>query len=260
MRRAFTLIELLVVVAIISLLISIVSPSLSRAREQAKATVCAARLNEMVRGLTAYSTDHAFALPPLKYEDRPAPLRDSDPTPPTATHGWAEALYSYLYREDFFPFGVDYPAMRNYSDRYDFFTCKTAQPPAGVRDSFVDETDGASDTMRVDYGDDNFGHFRPYEFAWSHGALEAIKPRMPLMMDNNPQLTLAADINTTWIDRERLAGVEGEAYIDERHHGGANYAFPDGHAERSTGLKEELALDWDLNPRTENEDMRGTRP
>jgi len=55
--RAFTLIELLVVVAIIALLISILLPSLSRARELSKRTVCAANLSDKAKALYIYAQD-----------------------------------------------------------------------------------------------------------------------------------------------------------------------------------------------------------
>ncbi len=56
-RTGFTLIELLVVVAIIALLISILLPSLSRAREQAKIAKCLANLRALGSGIHNYFAD-----------------------------------------------------------------------------------------------------------------------------------------------------------------------------------------------------------
>jgi prepilin-type N-terminal cleavage/methylation domain-containing protein len=53
-KRAFTLIELLVVVAIIALLIAILLPTLSRAREQARIAVCLANLRSITQAGVSY--------------------------------------------------------------------------------------------------------------------------------------------------------------------------------------------------------------
>jgi prepilin-type N-terminal cleavage/methylation domain-containing protein len=62
-KSAFTLIELLVVVAAIALLMAILVPALSRARKQAKATVCRARLRQWGMVLALYAQDHEGRFP-----------------------------------------------------------------------------------------------------------------------------------------------------------------------------------------------------
>ena len=61
-KKAFTLIELLVVVSIIALLVSILLPALSRAREQAKAVLCLSNMRQAQLALMYYldENDHYF--------------------------------------------------------------------------------------------------------------------------------------------------------------------------------------------------------
>ena len=57
-KRAFTLIELLVVISIISLLLSILMPSLSKARKQAKSAVCKSNLKQQQLGMELYWSEY----------------------------------------------------------------------------------------------------------------------------------------------------------------------------------------------------------
>ncbi len=61
--RGFTLIEVLVVVAIIALLVSILLPSLAKAREQARTTACAANLSQLTRAENIYQTQNKEWMP-----------------------------------------------------------------------------------------------------------------------------------------------------------------------------------------------------
>ena len=61
--RAFTLVELLVVVSIVALLLAILLPTLSMAREAGRRAVCLANLAGVGVGLQVYLNDHDDVLP-----------------------------------------------------------------------------------------------------------------------------------------------------------------------------------------------------
>lgn len=85
-RKAFTLIELLVVISIIALLLSMLLPALSRAREMARGVVCQSNLRTLTLGAELWSeANEGFSVPGAWFkparspENSMLPYIDADP-------------------------------------------------------------------------------------------------------------------------------------------------------------------------------------
>ncbi|RME37968.1 MAG: prepilin-type N-terminal cleavage/methylation domain-containing protein [Planctomycetota bacterium] len=264
-RDGFTLIELLVVISIISLLISILLPSLSRARDQAKAVHCLARLKEIGTALATYENISGGLMPPARWypaeEDLDPPDESTavsrngqDGRPRRIEYGWAEILFRHVYREEV-RVPVSYPVLRNVEGRRweKYFLCKAAGE------------EGVSS-----------GHYRVYLPAWVGGRLpirpdgryeltvpldpsvsgrrDAVRPKLPLIGDANIESERGdglGDDDCSYIDagEANIAGSNGRNgnRFSDRHYGGTNYLFQDLHGAWRPRLREELARDFDLN-------------
>jgi len=62
-RRAFTLIELMVVIAIIALLVALLVPALSRAKESGRRTACASNIRQLNVAMAIYIGDNEGSFP-----------------------------------------------------------------------------------------------------------------------------------------------------------------------------------------------------
>lgn len=93
-RRGFTLIELLVVIAIIAILAAILFPVFAKAREKARQTACLSNMKQIGLGMMMYMDDYDGVYPP-HYTTNPA--GSSGPY-----SAWPQMVYAYIKNSQIF--------------------------------------------------------------------------------------------------------------------------------------------------------------
>jgi prepilin-type N-terminal cleavage/methylation domain-containing protein len=202
-RSAFTLVELLVVIAIIALLIAILLPVLSRAKEQSRGVVCQSNQRQLANAFLLFAHDNKGQLPG-NFFDRSNPIAARTDWLLGNTNGnWIFGPQS----------GTIFPYLAR---KMNVYRCP----------SFVEGIPGtgASSNGRFDYG--AFLCFTGAKvtrinamsrFVYSSGRTENLPT--PLLCDEDP----AFGINTA----NREGGHSNTDKMDHRHKGGAYYASID---------------------------------
>lgn len=216
--RAFTLIELLVVVAIIALLISILLPSLSRARELAKRTVCMANLRGIGQAMYIYAQDDPQVFPSIAqtFQNPASNLhlfysRDRTTAPSTT--------------------GIPSPTV----DMWAVVRANNTTPKQFICPSTVDLADPAQDTTA--YYD--FEHMRnmSYAYQYQHSPNRRIigtssEPTFPFMADANPYIKGGVTGITIMNDRRGIGRGNSTNHTNRE---GQNVLYQDSHVSFQKG-------------------------
>jgi prepilin-type N-terminal cleavage/methylation domain-containing protein len=217
--KAFTLIELLVVVAIIALLISILLPSLSRARELSKRTVCVANERGLGQAYYIYAQDDPGLFPAIA-------------STTTAASGNFQMFYSQDRSVEPSTTGRPSPSV----DMWAVVKANNTTPKQYICPSTADTPDPAQDTT-VYYDFYGIGNCS-YGYQWQHSQNRRIigtssEPTFPVLADGNPYIKGGIPSSIT-LPADRVSSGRGNSQ-NHTNREGQNVLFQDGHANFEKG-------------------------
>ena len=243
--RGFTLLELLVVISIIVLLIALLLPALTVAKDNAKTVMCRSNLYQMVMAYTMYATDEEGFYPmitPTFQHSWPPNVTTWQNQSSRATVGWGDAVgHGLLYKTGYFNnwLAVRCPG-RDYEDW-----------PAYNIDDFLDPPPWPTDPYPIDHDGNEYPagtltHFRGWEFSVADWRTPDQRQAI------NSDLILNIYVMIGWPGGGHPPTDQG----DGAHPNGLNVGFSDASAtfvsmdtpwDDTKTFKEQL-LEWNPNP------------
>ena len=218
-RVAFTLVELLVGIGIITVLISILIPALSAARERANRVKCMSNLRQIGQAIFMYMSDNRNNYPRGHYQ---------------ASSAGGQRIFDYPAVAD--PFGLAGPINDRTAGYFLLIRYKLVTPAVFVCPSTDDRPDslgGKPPNMRSNF-EDPIGKTLSYSFISPYLAVDGIRRGVRLPPKTKADYAIAADRNDA-PDRHRSATPDATRadlrFMNSQSHDGAgqNVLYAAGH-------------------------------
>lgn len=245
-RPGFTLVELLVVIGIIALLISILLPSLNRARETANRVKCASNLKQIGQAILLYSNENRNAYPRTKY------LSGATAVPTWGSPYAVTATAASVATTTSDPFGTNtaaqvYGTLNNDVTAALFLLLRTQDLvpevfvcPSSNQEKFDYGGNGASAASFVNWPGDtvrnslSYSYQNPYPSTTATSAgfklNNSITAEFAVMSDKNPGYTTGTDnVNAVFSTSSSRDTRQGNSNNHDKD--GQNVLYGDGHVE-----------------------------
>jgi prepilin-type N-terminal cleavage/methylation domain-containing protein/prepilin-type processing-associated H-X9-DG protein len=218
-RKGFTLIELLVLIAIIAILASLLLPALSKAKARGQSIACLNNLKQLQLAWTLYADDHNDRLALNNVESVGASWR-------SAPGSWVEGRAM----SDASATNIERGTLFTYSRAVSIYHCPSdrsvVEPAVGNKSAQLrTRSYNLSTSMSTDWVTQNFGP----SLVWKK--LGEIAEPSPTLAFTFLDMHEAYNEDGTFFLLPAKLSLKWDNVPGDRHRGGCNLAFADGHGE-----------------------------